>query len=261
MFAWSSTKQNCLATNYQRFSKRKQLTKKKPQQRKFTSLDGYITIGKMSGKTSTDALPILQLGDKEEKKDTPYRLRKHSYREAVQESQQIKFTGDTVCEPISENNEEEGTTPVEGDRGLVDTHSGDEMGSIEDLLPPKWLLKKEEFEKKSTSNKLDGVFDAVNKLYNMYTQVNAKLGPLNYAVFDTDDGILPQLKAIAENARDSNKTTDILAAEVRDLREELDITKGLLQKKKQTNKCVEGQTNRPYLKIHGRQYYHQRIKR
>lgn len=153
-----------------------------------------------------------------------YRLRRHSYQQSM--------TGTLNAKPIKATTSVEETITEETEPGSVAERDiqADEMGSIDDLLPPKFLLKREELEKKNSSQRLDSVVDAVNKLYAMHAQVNAKLTPVEYAVFDEEGGILPQIHGIASTAKDAGDKMKLLTAEVLELREELDITKGLLHK-------------------------------
>lgn len=148
-------------------------------------------------------------------KETGYRLRNPSYIQSVAEDVPSSIRNKDLNKQNSETQDHE---------------DFDEMGSIEDLLPPKFLLRKEDFEKKNNTNKIDAVFEAVNKLYNHHAQVSARTKSLEYAVFDQEDGILPQLNGVATFAKSAQDKQDLLTKEVLALREELDIAKGLIQK-------------------------------
>lgn len=152
-------------------------------------------------------------------KDTGYRLRNHSYQQSVS-------TGPS-------------TSQLKQSLAVETTAEIDEMGSIEDLLPPKFLLKKEEFDKKNTSNKLDSIFESVNKLYNMYAQVTARTKALEFAVFDEEDGVLPQLQGLASHAKEAGDKQKLLTREVIELREELEITKGIVFKQSKQLKALK----------------------
>lgn len=121
-----------------------------------------------------------------------------------------------------------------------DLEDKDEMGSIENLLPSRMLLKREEFDKKNTASKLDAVFDAINKLHLRHIQTSAKIKDLEFAVFDEESGILPQMKAIAQHAQGSEGKMKIITAELLDLREELDISKGIIQKQSKQIATLKG---------------------
>lgn len=157
-------------------------------------------------------------------KDTGYRLRNLSYQQGMLASTPISGTDNAIKAQKRGGNAS--VTTVVREEELEQ----DEMGSIEDLLPPKFLLRKEEFEKKNNTNKIDVIFDSVNKLYNMHAQVTARTKSLEFAVFDEEDGILPQLQGLASHAKDSGDKQSTMTKELIELREELDIAKGLIQK-------------------------------
>lgn len=163
--------------------------------------DGYSSTSNQPNEV-TESVP----------KETGYRLRNHSYQQSL----------GTPTTP----------QPKEATKTLpaIEQEDLDEMGSIEDILPPKFLLKKEEFDKKNHTNKLDNVFEAVNKLYNMHISVQTRVKSLEFAVFDEQDGILPQLQGIAEHAKGAQSKQDIMTKEMVAMREELEIAKGLIHK-------------------------------
>lgn len=181
----------------------------------------------MSGKTNTSTMraahnPSTGAGSapgENNREDTPikpkdsgYRLRNHSYQQSVA----------PAITTIAEENSVQSSGSVESET--------DEMGSIENLLPPKVLIKREDFDKKTNPNKLDTIVEAVNKLHTRHLQTTARIKDLEFAVFDEQDGILPQLKTLAEFSKGQDDKMSIVSAEVIALREELEISKGLIQK-------------------------------
>lgn len=94
----------------------------------------------------------------------------------------------------------------------------------------KYIIRKEDFEKKSTSAKLDAVFVAVNKLHEMNDRVSKQLEPLQFAVFNKEEGILPQLESIANHAEDHETRFQALLRENIAIREELEVVKGIMDK-------------------------------
>lgn len=159
-------------------------------------------------------------------KDTGYCLRNHSYQQSVGGDANKTHKGGE----LHGRGQQKGPNRQEEDL--------DEMGSIEDLLPPRVLLKKEELEKKNNPGKFDAIFDSVNKLYNMYAQVTARTKALEFPVFDKEDGILPQLHGLATHAKDAGDKQELITKEVVELWEELDIAKGLIQKQNKQIKAL-----------------------
>lgn len=137
---------------------------------------------------------------------TPYRLRNNSYQQANQSTAQHAFGQDTIVE------------------------EGEEMGSLEDIVKPKMLIRKEDWQKKTQAVKLDTVFEAVNKMYAVQEQFLNRIKPLEYAVFDKDDGILPQLSKMATCTKEAGTRQNDLEADNKQLREELEIVKGVVSK-------------------------------
>lgn len=171
-------------------------------------------------------------------KDTGYRqrLRNQSYQQSV--------STPLAATPLAATSTDNKATKKGTSQSTSEDCLGDEMGSIEDLLPPKFLLKKEEFEKKNNTTKFEAVFDSVNKLYNLHAQVLSRTKALEFAVFDEEDGILPQLHGLASNAQDSSEKQSLMTRELIDLREELDIAKGLIHKQsKQIKELKSKQTD------------------
>lgn len=143
------------------------------------------------------------------------RTRNNSYQQALKPGQENN------SRDIPESIQEESPRSSSAD---------DEMGSIENLLPPHVLIRKDELAGKSNAHKLDAVYEACNSLYNMYHAVNKRMQPLEYAVFNTDKGILPQLQGIVDHAKDADKQVDMLRKENLELRAELEIVKGTISK-------------------------------
>lgn len=166
-----------------------------------------------------------------EDQEPAYRFRNHSYRQSI--NTPILGASNNSTEIIQE--EEQGNPS-----GSIDTTEADKMGSIENLLPPKMLLKREEFDKKTTSNKLEAVFEAINRLHLRHLQTSAKVKDLEFAVFDEESGVLPQMKAIAEHAQGTEDKMKIITAELLELREELDISKGIIQKQSKQIAALKG---------------------
>lgn len=154
--------------------------------------------------------------------ESGYRLRRNSYRQSIVSSAEVQAP--QIPDTISEED-----TTVKSLESNTDKDV-DEMGSIENLLPPKVLLRREDFEKKTNPNKMEAVFDAINRLHSMHLQTSAKIKDLEYAVFDEDSGVLPQLKAVAEHAKGSDDQMKIVTAELIELREELEISKRIIHK-------------------------------
>lgn len=156
-------------------------------------------------------------------KESGYRLRNHSYQQSVGSLNATNSSTPNVTQGKNHN--------------IVETL--DEMGSLEDLLPPKLLLKKEDFDKKNNTNKFDTILDSVNKLYSLHAQVTARTKALETAVFDDQIGVLPQLQGLATHAKDSLDKQETLTKEVIELREELDIAKGLIHKQSKQIKALK----------------------
>lgn len=229
MLAWASLKTTVVnntriaAIKGSKQCKYKQSEKRKGKEKNsaITPITAYYT--NMSSRVQTPAK------DSEVKESgSGYRLRNHSYSESIK-GNPLSHKGN-VKDAISE--EEEDERPV---RNTVHEARGsqedlDDMGSIEDLLPPKELLKRDEFDKKNTANKLDMVLDAVNHIYVQHAKAEAKIRSLEFAVFDEDSGILPQIKNVVDHAKGSENRVDVLTKEMVELRTELDITRGIVHK-------------------------------
>lgn len=136
-----------------------------------------------------------------------YRLRNHSYQQANTSVSQYVVSH----QPIQED-------------------SAEDMGSMEDIVKPQMLIRKEEWQGKTQAVKLDTVFEAVNKMYAVQEQFLNRIKPLEYAVFDKENGILPQLSGLASCAKVAGSKQQDLEADNRQLREELEIVKGVVSK-------------------------------
>lgn len=283
MFAWS-LKNSCLEASKQhnKSPKRKQSVKagktiRKVSRRVCTPGTKVRTLNKevesiekfldkqfqekcnMSGNTIESTTPSKEKITHE----SGYKLRQRneSYRQSLQNSQKaVKQPSEAVIsESIREQIQEEGGNTsfdtIESEESssnlVLNTDSRqdqqkdeDEMGSIEDLLPPRELIKRELFDSKNTAAKLDCVFESINRVYAFHAQVNARVKSLEFAVFDPEDGVLPQIKNVADYAKGSEKRVDTLAKQMISLRKELDITKGLVHKQnKQIAALKEKQVN------------------
>lgn len=108
------------------------------------------------------------------------------------------------------------------------------------ITPTDSGLSKEEWRGKNHTHKLDAVFESINKLYNAYDQVSQRLQPLEVAVFDKSDGILPQLQGLANYAKDSDTRVDALIKENASLKDELELVKGLLYKQSKQISALQG---------------------
>lgn len=140
---------------------------------------------------------------------SPRRLRKHSYKEAVtlnSASNAVKMSGKLP-------------ELVEHDSGDHDDHK---------------LISKDEYAKKNTTQKLDVVADAINKMYNKITDLttgfDAKMKPINDAIFDDQNRVLPKIETVIDHARSTDDAIQQLTAENLELRDELDILKGVVDK-------------------------------
>lgn len=103
-----------------------------------------------------------------------------------------------------------------------------ESNKTEDLIP------KDEFQRKSSAQKLDSVADAINKMYKKMQQVTdkfeEKLKPVQDAVFDEEEGILPQVQTMIEHVKEADSNIESIKQENLQLRDEVDILKGIVHK-------------------------------
>lgn len=171
-----------------------------------------------------------------ERRDSGYRLRNHSYQQSLNNQEDLgSQKSNTEIIPEEESDIDTSPGPNSSQKKSkestgVEVEDLDEMGSIDNLLPPKFLLKKEDFEKKNTANKLQAIMDAVNNIYTHHAQSEMKIKSLEFAVFDEESGVLPQMQNVAECMKGSESRVDLLTKEVIALREELDIAKGIIHK-------------------------------
>lgn len=153
--------------------------------------------------------------------DIKGRLRNYSYQQANIASSAASNPTEVCEEAVAEENSSE----------IEQSENNDSiMGSMEDIIRPRVLLKKEDWQGKNNNHKLDSVLGAVNKLYMMHEQVKQRLVPLEIAVFDKESGILPQLSQIVGHAKSTDTKYEDLQAENLQLREELEIVKGVVTK-------------------------------
>lgn len=165
------------------------------------------------------AMESLEMEDETSKQtlSTPYRLRNHSYQQA----------NSSVVQSIPEEQPDQ-----EG--------CGEDTGSMEDIIKPKMLIRKEDWHRKSQAVKLDTIFEAVNKMYAVHEEYQNRLKPLEFAVFDKDQGILPQLSKMASCAKDAGSKQNDLEADNKQLREELEIVKGMVSKQGKQIQKLQG---------------------
>lgn len=147
--------------------------------------------------------------------DIKGRLRNYSYKEATNTPTKGNYQRSAKTLSICEEAED------------IDEDS--ELGSLEEIVIPN-MLKKEEWQGKGTTHKLDAVFDSINKLYNIYHRVNSRLKPIEMAVFHKEDGMLPQMAQIVEHAKTVDQRLTNITEENIKLRDELEIVKGLVHK-------------------------------
>lgn len=96
------------------------------------------------------------------------------------------------------------------------------------------LIVKDEFAKKSTVQKLDAVADAINKMYDKMNQVTKsmeeKIQPIEKTMYDESQGILNKVEMIAQGYSSSEKAFQAIIEENLQLRDELDLLKGVVHK-------------------------------
>lgn len=141
-------------------------------------------------------------------KTSPRRTRKSSQKESSNTQSSQKMSA--KLPEVTERNEE--STLIEGDS----------------------LIQKEEFSKRNTAQKLDSVADAINKMYQKMNEVTdrleRKIRPVEDAVFNTDMGMLPQLETMVDHATSVDERIQTLSEENLQLRDELDLLKGIVHK-------------------------------
>lgn len=140
---------------------------------------------------------------------SPRRLRKHSYKEAV------AINNDLPARKMS------GKMP--------------ELSENAELLEnAEALIQKEEYAKKSTVQKLDTVAEAINKIYDKLSNVTSawdtKIDPIKVAMFDEDEGLVPQMSAVFDHMKSADERIQSLTEENLQLRDELDLLKGVVSR-------------------------------
>lgn len=141
----------------------------------------------------------------EENKTSPRRTRNSSARESQAPSISKKMSGK-----------------------LPDVNESESYEEAEVLIP------RDEFSKKSQAQKLDSVAEAINKMYQKMNEVTQrlenKISPVEDAVFQQDTGMLSQMETLVDNAKSVDSRIQSLAEENLQLRDELDIIKGIVHK-------------------------------
>lgn len=141
-----------------------------------------------------------------EQTEIKQRLRNHSYQQSLNNTPTAKMSGTL---PIVEENE-------------LSKESS------------RCLISKDDFSKKNTGAKLDSVAEAINKMYGAMHQMNSKLEekilPMEHAVFDEEEGILPQMKHLVEHAKSADGRIQDIHEENLQLRDEVDVLKGIIHK-------------------------------
>lgn len=175
----------------------------------------------------------MQSHEEQEQQDVPsskLRLRKYSYKEAQQNptSSKTDNMSGTIIEDIQEEQEKEQISNNENRQ----RSQGEGLQTSENAAHAK--INKDEFQKKSTGQKLDSVADAINrmceKMSQMETQLQAKIKPMKEAIFSKEDSITSILAQMATNVETSEKQVKVLVSENVDLRDEVEILKGTVQK-------------------------------
>lgn len=172
-----------------------------------------------------------------------YRLRNPSYKLSLKENTDNNMeTKEALKEIIQDcDNEVEAVLDEEQE---VAAGTSTEMPCTPQVnrltRPTSPLLRMEEWQGKNHSHKLDSVFDSINKLYNVYHNVAQRIQPLEVAVFDQKDGILPQVRSLADYAKDADSRVDNLIKENASLREEIDVVKGVLHKQSKQIAALQG---------------------
>lgn len=96
------------------------------------------------------------------------------------------------------------------------------------------LISKDDFQKRTTAQKLDSVAEAINKMYKKMQQVSdnleEKLKPVKDAVFDEEEGILPQIQTMVDHAKTADSKIQSITEENLQLRDEVDVLKGIVHK-------------------------------
>lgn len=152
------------------------------------------------------------MGDTNLNPEIKSRLRNHSYRESLTNDNSLKMSG---------------TLPnVEEESEQASTNSN--------LQTDQKLIFREDFMKKNTTQKLESVADAINKMYDkmnrIETTLEEKVKPTEQAVFDPGQGLLTKVEYLINNATGNETAIQNLVEENIQLREELDMLKGVVHK-------------------------------
>lgn len=136
---------------------------------------------------------------------SPRRLRNHSYKESLTANTSVKMSGKIP-----------------------------ELEDVQEHIVEDSIIPKDDFAKKSTVQKLDAVADAINKMYDKMNQVTKtfddKFKPLHLALMDEDQGALVKINHLIENSSQSESMMKSLMEENLQLRDELDVLKGIVHK-------------------------------
>lgn len=136
---------------------------------------------------------------------SPRRLRNHSYKESLTASTITKMSGKIP-----------------------------ELDDLQELSFEDQIIPKDEFAKKSTVQKLDAMADAMNKIYEKMNQVTKsvddKIEPIHIAVMDEEKGSLAKVNYLLQNVSQSEEMMKSLIEENLQLRDELDVLKGIVHK-------------------------------
>lgn len=183
-----------------------------------------------------------------------YRLRNPSYKHSIKtnidmDNTELKKALKPVVSGSESDNDSDSTEQVAAVKDIQlevanldrDTAEMPLKAQTNTLVRPKSpMLSREDWQGKNHSHKLDTIFDSINKLYTVYDQVAQRIHPLEVAVFDKTDGILPQLQGLANYAKESDTRVDSLMKENVGLREELEIVKGILHKQSKQISALQG---------------------
>lgn len=181
-----------------------------------------------------------------------HRLRNPSYKHSIKASTDTNLRdlrGIKMALRPAESDSDEGESQESQGAGKQDTESPLTTNFAEMPLklqpntlttPRSPMLKKEDWQGKNQSHKLDSVFDSINKLYSVYEQVSQRIQPLEIAIFDKTDGILPQLQGLADYAKEADTRVDSLMKENISLKEELEVVKGILHKQSKQITALQG---------------------
>lgn len=142
-------------------------------------------------------------------RSSPRRLRNHSYKESV---------GGNIAD-----------TQMKMSATLPNVEE-----EFEDDMQGQKLITKEDFQKKTTTQKLDSVAEAINKMYDKInsfeTALEDKVKPTETAVFDPSQGLVSKVDHLLANEKDNEKAFQNIIEENIQLREEVDMLKGIVYK-------------------------------